>query len=223
MNITSNREFGTRQMRLSQEFGLDKLHAVDSELMRFLGGRTKTGRATSIISGKWDNARNLLNEFINCDEAYLRATGAAPEIPFAGDDSPITQLKQRRDDALRKMDAIVEENGGDVDEFHKMLYGDSLDGEPLSVSGGQDNSYRGQLRQFYHKRASYMAAQGITNQEQLDVLRSDPRFKDTYIRLRVADGKTAEEVATEVERYFYTVSNKPNHPKLLSPTLPTYL
>lgn len=211
MNITSNREFGTRQMRLSQEFGLDKLHAVDSELMRFLGGRTKTGRATSIISGKWDNARNLLNEFINCDEAYLRATGAAPEIPFAGDDSPITQLKQRRDDALRKMDAIVEENGGDVDEFHKMLYGDSLDGEPLSVSGGQDNSYRGQLRQFYHKRASYMAAQGITNQEQLDVLRSDPRFKDTYIRLRVADGKTAEEVATEVERYFYTVSNKPNH------------
>lgn len=211
MNITSNREFGTRQMRLSQEFGLDKLHAVDNELMRFLGGRTKTGRATSIISGKWDNARNLLNEFINCDEAYLRATGAAPEIPFAGDDSPIKQLKQRRDDALRKMDAIVEENGGDVDEFHKMLYGGNLDGEPLSVSGGQDNSYRGQLRQFYHKRASYMAAQGITNQEQLDVLRSDPRFKDTYIRLRVADGKTAEEVATEVERYFYTVSNKPNH------------
>lgn len=211
MNITSNREFGTRQMRLSQEFGLDKLHAVDNELMRFLGGRTKTGRATSIISGKWDNARNLLNEFINCDEAYLRATGAAPEIPFAGDDSPIKQLKQRRDDALKKMDAIVEENGGDVDEFHKMLYGDSLDGEPLSVSVGQDNSYRGQLRQFYHKRASYMAAQGITNQEQLDVLRSDPRFKGTYIRLRVADGKTAEEVATEVERYFYTVSNKPNH------------
>lgn len=215
MNITSNREFGTRQMRLSQEFGLDKLHAVDNELMRFLGGRTKTGRATSIISGKWDNARNLLNEFINCDEAYLRATGAAPEIPFAGDDSPIAQLKQRRDDALRKMDAIVEENGGDVDEFHKMLYGDSLDGEPLSVSGGQDNSYRGQLRQFYHKRASYMAAQGITNQEQLDVLRSDPRFKDTYIRLRVADGKTAEEVATEVERYFYTVSNKPNHKSIV--------
>lgn len=211
MNITSNREFGTRQMRLSQEFGLDRLHAVDSELMRFLGGRTKTGRATSILSGKWDNARNLLNEFINCDEAYLRATGAAPEIPFAGDDSPIAQLKKRRDDALKKMDAIVEENGGDVDEFHRMLYGDSLDGEPLSVSGGQDNSYRGQLRQFYHKRASYMAAQGITNQEQLDVLRSDPRFKDTYIRLRVADGKTAEEVATEVERYFYTVSNKPNH------------
>lgn len=211
MNITSNREFGTRQMRLSQEFGLDKIHAVDNELMRFLGGRTKTGRATSILSGKWDNARNLLNEFINCDEAYLRATGVAPEIPFAGDDSPIAQLKKRRDDALKKMDAIVEENGGDVDEFHKMLYGDSLDGEPLSVSGGQDNSYRGQLRQFYHKRASYMAAQGITNQEQLDVLRSDPRFKDTYIRLRVADGKTAEEVATEVERYFYTVSNKPNH------------
>lgn len=211
MNVTSNREFGTRQMRLSQEFGLDRLHAVDSELMRFLGGRTKTGRATSILSGKWDNARNLLNEFINCDEAYLRATGAAPEIPFAGDDSPIAQLKKRRDDALKKMDAIVEENGGDVDEFHRMLYGDSLDGEPLSVSGGQDNSYRGQLRQFYHKRASYMAAQGITNQEQLDVLRSDPRFKDTYIRLRVADGKTAEEVATEVERYFYTVSNKPNH------------
>lgn len=211
MNVTSNREFGTRQMRLSQEFGLDKLHAVDNELMRFLGGRTKTGRATSILSGKWDNARNLLNEFINCDEAYLRATGAAPEIPFAGDNSPITQLKQRRDDALRKMDAIVEENGGSVDEFHKMLYGDSLDGEPLPVSGGQDNSYRGQLRQFYHKRASYMAAQGITNQEQLDILRSDPRFKDTYIRLRVADGKTAEEVATEVERYFYTVSNKPNH------------
>lgn len=211
MNITSNREFGTRQMRLSQEFGLDKLHAIDNELMRFLGGRTKTGRATSILSGKWDNARNLLNEFINCDEAYLRATGVAPEIPFAGDDSPIAQLKKRRDDALRKMDAIVEENGGNVDEFHKMLYGDSLDGEPLSVAGGQDNSYRGQLRQFYHKRASYMAAQGITSQEQLDILRSDPRFKDTYIRLRVADGKTAEEVATEVERYFYTVSNKPNH------------
>lgn len=211
MNITSNREFGTRQMRLSQEFGLDRLHAVDNELMRFLGGRSKTGRATSILSGKWDNARNLLNEFVNCDEAYLRATGAAPEIPFAGDDSPIAQLKKRRDDALKKMDAIVEENGGNVDEFHKMLYGDSLDGEPLSIAGGQDNSYRGQLRQFYHKRASYMAAQGITNQEQLDVLRSDPRFKDTYIRLRVADGKTAEEVATEVERYFYTVSNKPNH------------
>ena len=76
------------------------------------------------------------------------------------------------------MDAIIEENGGDVDAFHRALFGSELDADIDTSTGpvradANDTSLRGRLRHFYDVRSQLMADNGITKQSALDSLRSN--------------------------------------------------
>ena len=216
-NLFSEAQMSTQTMRTLGELDAKSLFDADTRVMDTLGGLKANGRPRR--GEPYDRARQLLDDFINYDNMANRI---GPETKATRDLSAAAKKKRqdnakeyiaRRNETLEEMDQIVKDNGGDVEEFHRSLFGSKLDTDVDTTQGPvradvNDNSYRGQLRKFYDRRAQMIADEGLSDQAVLDALRTNPAYAGVYIRFAYSRGASVEEIAENVAQ-FYTVTNKP--------------
>lgn len=222
--LLSDAQFSTSTLNLIRELDAKGLFIADRNVMSMLGGVTKSGRPR-VLGGKYDRARQLVNDFVNYDNMARRLKH--PRNPDESKDTALSKKRKAksdeyikiRDEALDEMHRIIEENGGDIDEFDRALFGTNLDAEVDTSAGpvradANDQSLMGRLRHFYDVRSQMMADAGLTSQTALDALRTNPSYAGTYIRFAYSDGASVDEIAENLAQ-FYTVTAKPKMSKLV--------
>lgn len=222
--LLSDAQFSTSTLNLIHDLDAKGLFTADRDVMNMLGGVTKSGRP-KVLGGNYDKARQLVNDFINYDNMARRLKH--PRNPDESKDTALSKKRKAksdeyikiRDEALDEMHRIIEENGGDIDEFDRALFGTSLDAEVDTSAGpiradANDQSLMGRLRHFYDVRSQMMADEGLTSQTALDALRTNPSYAGTYIRFAYSDGASVDEIAENLAQ-FYTVTAKPKTSKLV--------
>ena len=222
--LLSDAQFSTSTLNLIRDLDAKGLFTADRDVMNMLGGVTKSGRP-KVLGGNYDRARQLVNDFINYDNMARRLKH--PRNPDESKDTALSKKRKAksdeyikiRDEALDEMHRIIEENGGDIDEFDRALFGTSLDAEVDTSAGpiradANDQSLMGRLRHFYDVRSQMMADEGLTSQTALDALRTNPSYAGTYIRFAYSDGASVDEIAENLAQ-FYTVTAKPKTSKLV--------
>ena len=222
--LLSDAQFSTSTLNLIHDLDAKGLFTADRDVMNMLGGVTKSGRP-KVLGGNYDRARQLVNDFINYDNMARRLKH--PRNPDESKDTALSKKRKAksdeyikiRDEALDEMHRIIEENGGDIDEFDRALFGTSLDADVDTSAGpiradANDQSLMGRLRHFYDVRSQMMADEGLTSQTALDALRTNPSYAGTYIRFAYSDGASVDEIAENLAQ-FYTVTAKPKTSKLV--------
>ena len=213
----SEAQVSTQAMETASRLDAKGLFSADNRVMNMMGALKVSGKPKR--GDVYTTARKLLNDFIIYDDMAYRLS---PDAKAAADLTK-TELEtrannraeylKRRDEALEQMEKLVEDNGGDVNEFRMALYGSRLDTDVDTTKGpvraaADDQSFRGRIRKFYDARSQLMADNGITSQSSLDALRTNPAYAGTYIRLAPLEGKSVDEIAENVAQ-FYVVTNKP--------------
>lgn len=223
-SLLSDAQFSTSTLNLIHDLDAKGLFTADRDVMNMLGGVTKSGRP-KVLGGNYDKARQLVNDFINYDNMARRLK--YPRNPGESKDTALSRKRKAtsreyikiRDKALDDMHQIIEENGGDIKQFDRALFGTNLDAEVDTNAGPvradvNDQSLVGRLRHFYDVRSQMMADEGLTSQTALDALRTNPSYAGTYIRFAYSDGASVDEIAENLAQ-FYTVTSKPKTSKLV--------
>lgn len=137
-------------------------------------------------------------------------------LEFIGKGKEDADIFKKRDDLLEALDQIVLDNGGNLDNFHKHLYGDSLEATKTGpMADPNDISLRGRLRQSYEARANLMVQHGLANDQALQMLRGDDRFMGSYIRIAYYQGKAISDIANDVKQYFYRDTTVPKTDQII--------